>query len=168
MDGGVRMVHASGAQMVLRERMKIRPWKDLPAGRNTALECDHMLAMFGPPEDKGSTAYPRDPQAGPQIGPLDMFDAFGVKDQPDDLVRLEDGPREVHCRRLIYQRTDEKDPARGDTAVLLGSLPGEPPRPAVVYVTDKGNTNTIQGPRLIWDRKNNRIEVPRLEGSGGR
>lgn len=167
MDGGVRMVHASGSQIELRERLRIRPWRDLPTGRKTALECDSLLAMFGPPEDKGSSAYPRDPQAGPQVGPLNMFKAFGVKGQPEDLVRLEDGPREVYCRRLDYQRIGEKEAAR-DTMVLLGSLPGEPARPAVVNVTDKGTVNTVQGPRLVWDRKNNRIEVPRIEGSGGR
>ncbi len=155
MSGKVRLVHRSGENVVLAEKLNVRPWGKLPAGRKTQLDCEQMQARFAAPESapagKADLA-----QSGPAVGPLDFFDATGD-------VNLEDGPRQVFCQRILYQRIS-------DIANIWGSLPGEPVKNAIMYYRDaqRGVLDSWKSPKLIWHRKNNRVEAKDADVRGGR
>ncbi len=155
--GGVKMAHRSGEKVLLSKKLKVPPWGKLPKGRKTMMVCDRMLARFDPPDDKPDDRA--DSLGGPKVGDLALFDARG--DEND--VNLVDGPRQVLCRRVLYQR------AR-DLAIIWGSLPGEPLKDAVLYHEDKerGTLNSWKSPKLIWHRQTNRIEAKDVEVRGGR
>ena len=93
------------------------------------------------------------------MGELELFDATGVAND----VNMIDGPRQVLCRRVLYER-------ERDIAVIWGSLPGEPVKDAVLYHEDKkrGTLNSWKSPKLIWYRKTNRIESRDVRMDGGR
>ncbi|RKY81858.1 hypothetical protein DRP98_09745, partial [candidate division KSB1 bacterium] len=153
MIGDVHMAHRSGRQIVLSEKLNIHRWK-LPPGRNTMLHCDRILVQFAPAE-----RHPRKQKTtaeGITIGPVELFDARGQN------VHLRDGPREVFCQRILYQR-------RNDVAIIWGSLPGNPEKDAILYYQDekKGTLNTWKSPKIIWFRKTNRIVTKGVESYGG-
>ena len=155
MVGDVRMAHRSGRQIVMSEKLPIRRWKDLPAGRNITLRCDRILVQFAPAQK--ATKPSKTPLQGITIGPVDLFDARGEN------VNLRDGPREVFCQRILYQR-------RNDVAIIWGSLPGKTPKKdAILYYQDekKGVLNTWKSPKIIWFRKTNRIVTKSVESHGG-
>jgi len=142
--------------VILSDKLKIPPWPKLPAGRKTTVACDQMLAVFAPAKEQ-----PGDDQAalgGPRLGPLQVFDANGDKND----VNLTDGPRQVLCRRIMYQRQE-------DIAIIWGSLPGEPVKDAVLYHDDKRRRTlqTFKSPQLIWHRRDNRVETKGIEAHGG-
>ncbi|MCD4699852.1 MAG: hypothetical protein K8R91_04690, partial [Phycisphaerae bacterium] len=155
MLGKVRLVHRSGENVVLAEKLNVRPWGKLPAGRKTQLDCEKMKARFAEPikKDAGEDAASA---SGPAVGPLEFFDATGD-------VNLEDGPRQVFCQRILYQRDS-------DTATIWGSLPGEPKKNAVMYYRDaqRGVLNSWENPQLIWYRKTNRVKGKGVKVRGGR
>ncbi len=155
MSGKVIMVHRSGANVVLAEKLNVRKWDKLPAGRKTRLDCEKMKACFAKPEKKADGKEASD-RSGPAVGPLDLFDATGD-------VKLEDGPRQVFCQRILYQRIS-------DTAIIWGSLPGKPVKNAEMYYRDaqRGVLNSWKSPKLIWHRKNNRVEARDADIRGGR
>lgn len=157
MTGTVKMAHRSGDQVVLADKLNVAPWPALPKGRKTMLACDTMLARFAAPDQN---AAPRaDALGGPQLGPLEMFDASGAKND----VNLVDGPRQVLCRQIEY-RGDK------DIATIWGSLPGEPLRDAVLYYDnrERHTLSTWKSPKIIWHRSNNRVETKGIEIRGGR
>ncbi|MDY7009904.1 MAG: hypothetical protein SVV80_04040 [Planctomycetota bacterium] len=155
MSGKVRLVHRSGENVVLAEKLNVRPWGKLPTGRKTQLDCDKMKAVFAEPEKKNAEKDAAS-ASGPAVGPLEFFDATGD-------VNLQDGPRQVFCRQILYQRDT-------DTAIILGSLPGEPKKNAIMYYRDakRGVLNSWVNPRLIWYRKTNRVEGKGVRVRGGR
>ena len=157
LTGGVKLAHFSGRQMLLGKQLTIRPYTvALPAGRKTVMVCDTMLAKFAAPDDKDPKKG--DPLGGPRVGELVLFDAAGVEHD----VNMVDGPRQVLCRRVLYQR-------QRDIAIIWGSLPGEPVKDAVLYHEDKrrGTLNSWKSPKLIWYRTTNRVESldVRMDGS---
>ncbi len=156
LTGKVRMVHCSGKNMVRIKQLNIRPWGKLPEGRNTVLDCEKMKACFAEPKDKVSVKAGTVPISD-RSWVLDLFDATGD-------VKLEDGPRQVVCQRILYQR----NPA--DTAIIWGSLPGEPKKNAIMYYRDvqRGVLNSWKNPKLIWYRATNRVEGKGVEVRGGR
>jgi len=156
LTGSVKLAHRSGKQVLLSEKLTIRPLRKLPDGRKTMMVCDKMLARFAPPED----ADAEEPLGGPQVGQLVLFDATGTEND----VNMVDGPRQVLCRRVVYHGGEK------DTAEIWGSLPAEPVRDAVLYYENKstGALNSWKSPKLIWHRKTNRIEAKGVEARGGR
>jgi len=129
------------------------------------IDCDKMLAEFAPPPaattrpatTRPTATAPGGLPAGLRIGPLDLFDAAGS-------VTLVDGLRTVDCQRIVYRRAP-------DLAVIYGSLPGKPPKNAVVYQKSKttGAESVLAKSRLIvWNRKTDRIEAKGVESGGGR
>jgi hypothetical protein len=158
MSGKVRMAHRSGAKVALKEKLNVPEWSELPPGRHTVLSCERMLAQFAAPDDgpASATASAEAGAAGPRVGRLELFDA-----RRD--VNLKDGPRQVVCQRLLYERSK-------DIAIIHGHLAGKPPRNAVVYLQgEQGRTlNTWKSSKLIWHRKTDRIETAGVEAGGGR
>ncbi len=152
MTGKVRMVHRSGGNVVLAKKLNVRPWGKLPEGRNTVLDCEKMNAQFAAPDKTDAASA-----SGPAVGALNLFDATGD-------VNLEDGPRQIFCQRILYQRK----PA--DTAIIWGSLPGEPKKNAIMYYRDvqRGVLNSWKNPQLIWYRATNRVVGKGVEVRGGR
>ncbi len=161
-DGGVRMVHRSGAEIVLLKELPVPPYKKLPKGRRTMLVADHVVARFDQDDQKPAKGQEL---RGPKLGELILFEARGEESD----VSMVDGPRQVLCRMLEYRSRDDSG-RRIDTATVHGSLPGEPPRDAVLYYKEPG-TNKLQAsksPKLIWDRRTNRVWAPggvEIEGS---
>ncbi len=151
MSGKVRLVHCSGGNVVLAKKLRVLPWGKLPEGRNTELNCEKMKAQFAAPDKDAASG------SGPAVGSLDLFDATGD-------VKLEDGPRQIFCQRILYQRL----PA--DTAIIWGSLPGKPKKNAIMYYRDvqRGVLNSWENPKLIWYRKTNRVEAKDVKVRGGR
>jgi len=163
LDGEVTLVHRSGQQVILTDRLPVprEQWTPLPAGRKTILKCDNLLAKFGPPKEKAAGPATTRPTAdllegGPDLGPLDLF--IATKD-----VNLKDGPRQVLAQRLVYDRSS-------DRAVIWGFLEGKPPADATVYYEDPatGRSQGLNSPKFIWYRHNNKIVTGRLTGTGAR
>jgi lipopolysaccharide export system protein LptC len=174
LEGGVIMDHRSGDQILGQDKLNVPrdQWGTLPAGRQTRLECDTMMARFGEPDKKPATQPAIQPSSrparrsggdpfreGPTLGPLDLFSATGDVSLKD----LKDGQRHVLAQRLIYNR--EKD-----LAVVWGYLEGKPVAKGSITYEDPqtGRTQTVASPKFIWYRRDNRIFSEDVSGSGGR
>ena len=163
--GDVQMAHRGGAEVVLLEKLNVRPWEKLPTGRKTFMNCDRMLAKFAPPPP-APVAVAAAPApvgsgdsilgaSGPQMGPLDLFDAYGN-------VNLQDGPRQVLCQRLLYERAS-------DIALIYGALPDEAPKDAILYLQEPGKpVSFTRSPKITWYRQTNRIVTEGVTAGGGR
>ena len=167
LEGSVTMVHRSGDQVVLTNRLNVPrdQWGTLPAGRKTILKCENMMAKFGLPEDKASAQPSTRPSVrtagdplreGPTLGPLDLFSATGD-------VNLKDTPRQVLAQRLIYNRLT-------NLVVVWGFLEGKVPSKATIIYEDPqaGRSQAWSSPKLIWYREDNRILAEDVSGTGGR
>lgn len=167
LEGSVTMVHRSGDQVLLTNRLNVPrdEWGPLPAGRKTILKCENMMARFGEPEDKPAAQPSTRPSVrtagdplreGPTLGPLDLFSATGD-------VNLKDSPRQVLAQRLIYNRLT-------NLVVVWGFLEGKAPSKATIIYEDReaGRSQAWSSPKLIWYRKDNRILAEDVSGTGGR
>ena len=152
--GDVHMVLREGGAVVMKEKLKVRPWEKLPPAKTSDLSCQSMLARFDPPLE---TSKPQANDTGPRVGQLRMFRAFGDEKKSDDLIKLADGEREVHCRYMEYNRDT-------DTGFIYGSMPAEPLRDAVMYFQGKSTSS----PQFVWYRDKNRIEARNIRGQGPR
>ena len=170
--GKVAMVHRSGRHvMPLVTNLKIPDWgPDVPAGRKTSLSCDRMLAKFGKPDDKKAAATKPATMpatrpatrpaaddvfdAGPKLGPLELFNATGN-------VNLTDGPRQVIGQRLIYDR-------KRDIVLIYGYRKGGRLANATLIEKDpvKMTERTVSSPKIIWHRETNRVEAGKISASG--
>ena len=162
--GSAQMAHRSGDRIVLAERLKVRPWGKLPAGRSVRLLCERMFAQFDPPE--GLAGKGRRRVAGPPLGRLSLFRARAGGKR---YVRLFYETYEIVCRRILYRRPKD-DPAR-EMAVLYGSLEGEHPRNAVVYNKDlrRGIFSKLQeSSKIVWRPRTNRFEAKGVKVTTGR
>ena len=163
LDGEVTLARRSGQQMVLGDKLGIRPWrKKVPAGRKMRLTCERMLAEFAPPTDEKPAAA-KDPLSGPRVGPLKLFHARAKADDAKDYVRAFNGPYEVVCRRILYERSR-------DVAVLFGSLENEPPRRAIVYEKNpaRGTFRMLQeSSKIVWRPSTNKFEAKGVKVTGG-
>jgi hypothetical protein len=96
---------------------------------------------------------------GPKLGPLERFTARHS-------VNMEDGvrqKRQILCQELLYDRPT-------DVVTIYGFLRNQPPANAVLIYEDKdaGTSSPMQSPKIIWYRKNDRIETPQISAEGGR
>jgi len=173
------MVHRSGAQIVLADELPVPrdTWGRLPAGRKTLLRCETMIAKFGPPEQPATrpATRPGGPaatrptsrpagdllEAGPRLGPLELFSAGGD-------VNLKDGPRQVLGQRIVYNR--DKDHPDKELVIVWGFREDRPPANAVLVHEDPatGRSQTWSSPKIIWYRRDNRIVTEQVTGAGGR
>lgn len=175
LEGDVMMVNRSGDKILLVGGLNIPPMPGkLPAGRITAMTCQNLRAQFGEPEPEKrvkktvtpTTVRVKDAATktkkrvryfdmGPRLGPLDLFNAAGK-------VNLKDGPRQLIGERLLYDR--EKD-----TATIWGNVPGQPTANASLFYEDPGTqqSQSWSSPKIIWHRKDNRIETEQVTGGGG-
>jgi hypothetical protein len=156
--GKVAMVHRSGNEVVLTKRLKVRPWGELPSGRNMKMHCDRMFAEFAPPEP-GEGARGGDALTGPRVGPLELFRARAAG---REYVRIFNPPIEVFCRRVLYQR------AR-DIAIVYGHLENEPPRNALIYRKDPTRRRLDvmeESSKIIWRPSTNRVEARGVKVTG--
>jgi hypothetical protein len=159
LDGGVRMVHVSGNEVVHAEDLDTPMWwRDLSKGRRTDLRnCDVLIANFTQTAESKAKEATR-AAADPSMGGLERFSAKGNK------LLLEDGPRQVICRRLTYVRKD-------DMVTIEGYTRGaEPEANAIVITRDPktGIEQIVRSPEFTWYRKNDYIEAKKVRASGGR
>jgi len=179
LEGNTNMVHRSGAQIVLADELPVPrdTWGRLPAGRKTLLRCETMIAKFGPPEQPATrpATRPGGPaatrptsrpagdllEAGPRLGPLELFSAGGD-------VNLKDGPRQVLGQRIVYNR--DKDHPDKELVIVWGFREDRPPANAVLVHEDPatGRSQTWSSPKIIWYRRDNRIVTEQVTGAGGR
>jgi len=147
----ISMVHRSGAEVVMSEKLNVPKWKDLPTGRKSMLSCQELLAVFAEPKPKkGEDKEAKDKEAkdkkakdkeakdkesseafmsrGPRLGPLKLFTATGG-------VNLKDGPVQIMGERLVYELKEDGKKAEAE-AVVWGSLPNKPVKNAKVYHED--------------------------------
>ena len=175
LEGDVMMVNRSGDKILLAGDLNIAPMPGkLPAGRITAMTCQNLRADFGEPEPEKKVKKTVTPitvsvkdaatktenrvgyfDMGPRLGPLDLFNAVGK-------VNLKDGPRQLIGERLLYIRKE-------DTATIWGNVPGQPTANASLFHEDPGTqqSQSWSSPKIIWHRKDNRIETEQVTGGGG-
>ncbi len=149
----VSMVHRSGLEVLLTEKLNIPKWQNLPKGRKAMLSCQKLMAVFAEPkEDKAKDKEVKDKEAkdeakgkeakdkeakdkegsevfmgrGPRLGPPELLRATGG-------VNLKDGPLQIMGERLIYELRKGGNKAE---AVVWGSMPGKPVKNAKVYHED--------------------------------
>ncbi len=161
MAGQVRMEHRTGRELLMKEQLHVRPWEQLPVGRNTVLNCQHLLAQFGPTESKVPTTAPATEESGPRLGPLELFDA-------SDEVFLRDSVEgvEIGCQRILYKlRRDHAEGQPKDIAKIMGA----PGRDAVVNYRDRsGRLHTLQSPLILWYPETNEFKSGKTQVVGGR
>jgi len=157
-EGDVIMMHRSGKQVVLQERLKVPDWPELTEGRSSDLRCGKLMARFAEPDPSASTkpSSEDDPlDAGARVGPLEMFKATRQ-------VTLKDNGREVAAQRVVYDRG-------GDFARMWGYLEGRRAAIATLsYVDDKGRAQTVRGSDFTFFFKNNYFFGKDVEVVGGR
>ena len=157
-EGDVIMMHRSGKQVVLRERLNVPDWPTLTEGRRSDLRCGKLMAQFAEPEPSASTRPSSDDDplgAGARVGPLEMFKATRH-------VTLKDSGREVTAQRVVYDRG-------GDFARIWGYLEGRPRAIATLtYVDDKGRAQTVRGSDFTFFFKNNHFFGKDVEVVGGK
>jgi YD repeat-containing protein len=151
MAGDVKMRHRSSRRVldVLNPqelaRLNVPAWPaQMPAGRDTSLRCEHLLAQFGQPPADQPSATAR------FAGPLEMFEATTA-------VLMEDGDYRVEAQHVIYD-------SRSDVVSIHGYLPGQPPADARVVVRQP--PSVIQSPDIIWNRTTNKITTGAVRGTG--
>jgi hypothetical protein len=76
LKGRVAGGYRGGAQMLLKDTIKMQPGPKLPAGQIFAGTCDKMVAQFYAPQTQGQ-ARAASFDEGPRLGPPRMIDAFG-------------------------------------------------------------------------------------------
>jgi hypothetical protein len=160
------LAHRSGSEVALREKLNVRPWGKLTSGRNMRMVCERAFAEFDPPDDQAGRSA-EDLLSGPRVGRLRLFWAFASK---DGYVRIFNGPVEAVCRRVLYKsEKPAKDEPPRDIAILYGSLPGEPPRNAVIYRKDpRRGRLTEESSEIIWYPSTNRFELKGVKVTGSR
>ena len=154
MSGPVTMWHRSGRQMVLTDKLHVRPWGALPAGRNLVMNCDSMVAEFGP-RSEDETATVDEAAGGPRLGRLEFFHATGKVHAVDDVAERV----EIQCHRILFKR-------ESDVAIIHGW----PTAPAVATRFDKarGTLHTARGSKIIWQPRGNYLRVMDARTVGGR
>ena len=177
MFGNVRMRQTTGDELLLGGHgLEMKSYHDLKAagelgkymetssfhlpdsmraGEFMMMNCDYLLAQFGP--YSATKKVETDEQGGMRIGPLERLDARGFK----NVVVFEDKPRKVSvaCKSILYQRSM-------DVAIILGSLPNEPPRLAQVTYIDRqsGGLQSVTAPRILWYPKADKVTIEKGEG----
>jgi len=171
MDSDVKMIYHGGMYLIPPEGLNVPAWPDLKEGRVTKIRCGWLEAKFAPrvprPTSGPATATTSAPASreaeewvmGPKLGPLERFTARHS-------VNMEDGvrqKRQILCQELLYDRPT-------DVVTIYGFLRNQPPANAVLIYEDKdaGTSSPMQSPKIIWYRKNDRIETPQLSAEGGR
>lgn len=150
MNGDVHMVHRSGDQVVLSDKLNAPPWGTLSRGRSSILACDKLIAQFSEPDQKAAKAAPSGDLVGPRVGPMERF--IATKN-----VNLQDGSNQMLGQRLIYERVK-------DVVILWGYLEGDAPANAQIISDDKSTLS----PKIIFNPKTQRIRTERVAGSGSR
>jgi hypothetical protein len=151
MAGDVKMRHRSSRSVldVLNPqelaRLNVPAWPaQMPAGRDTSLRCEHLLAQFGqPPADQPS-------DTARFAGPLEMFAATTA-------VLMEDGDYRVEAQRAIYD-------SRSDVVSIHGYLEGQGRADARVVVRQP--PSVTQSPDITWMRRTNTIHTGAVRGTG--
>ena len=170
LEGHVSMVHRSGNQVVLTEKMHVPKWGKLEFGRKALLSCEKLLAKFGQPdEEKKNAGRPKTRPAaededltGPQLGSLELFTAIRH-------VNLKDGVRQVRQllgQRLVYDR-------RNEIAIVWGYIQGQRPAAAsLIYEDlDLGKTQNWSSERIRVFFKGDeiqRVETGKMRSSSAR
>ena len=150
--GEVEMSHRTGKDVVLKDKLKTRPWGELTEGRTMKMDCDQMFAEFAPPEDGSATTRPSDPLSGEGVGPLELFRARAAEGGRHIGIRYD--TYRIFCRRIVYQRSK-------DLAILYGHLENEPPANAVIINEDfkRSRFTNIHNSRVLWRPKTDRFEA---------
>jgi len=111
LNGGVKMQHHSGSEVVLAEKLNTPDWGKLTSGRRTSLNCGKLVAKFvesaGAGKSVGTAASK--PAAEPSediTGRLDLeLKSFFALGQVD----LQDGSTRITGHRLDYDRGTVND-----------------------------------------------------------
>ena len=158
----VSMFHRTGRELVMKDKLNIRPGGKLPAGRNTVLHCQNLRAEFGRGKEPTTTA-PAGGPAGPRVGPLESFNAEGGVIVRDTNVGLGGGTgrADIACHRIFCTRTE-----RGFVANIMGI--GR--RLAEVSYWDETARAPVllRAPLIIWNLDTNSFRAVKAEVIGAR
>jgi len=146
--GEVAMSQCTGKDLVLKGKLKVRPWGELKEGRTMTMSCDRMFAEFGAPDSRSASTGSSDPISGEGVGPLELFRARAAKGRR--YVKIHYGAYRIVCRRIVFKRSD-------DLAILYGHLENEPP--ANAEIVNEDNFTRITNSRILWRPKANRFEA---------
>lgn len=152
-DHDVQMVHRSGQQMVMQKELAEAMRLDdklvrLSRGRRATLACMHLIIEFS----SGKVGRGNHAQKNTTVVGSDTVRATDV-----DRLIAKGG---VHLQETGKSLTgDELTYVDATQEVTLMAAPGSD---AVIYDQDEsGQTfNMIRGPKLIWNRKTNKVEAP--------
>lgn len=173
--GDVQMAHRSADKIVLKQKIDTPPWPKLSNGRDFKLDCQQMVANFGPPADKPArtTTRPAASQASqPEAGVLDAGVNLGELEQFVAIrdVVLNDGPMEIHAQQVHYVKA--RPPARPGQEVfddldIWGYLGAEKPAKASLHYEDpKGKESRhVEAPVIRCKMKERRIVEVKTEGA---
>lgn len=140
LDGGVKMRHRSGDRIL--SVVGAGPLKNLPPGRKTALDCDHLLALFAARANPAAAA-------DMDLGKLEQFIATGS-------VELEDGPQRLVGRKLDYNRV-------GNIIVIVGGKGA--PATVIFRPSPVAMPKTVRSPRIKC-RLDDAGRIIRVESEG--
>ena len=156
LTGDVGMVHRSGNQVALKDRLNAPDWGKLETGRNLTVACAEMIARFA----ESDTAGNKDRQDRFRVGDPELFIARGR-------VSFADAPTtQVFCNQLTYNGPRE-------VATVAGHYNGQENGDATFVYQDSVNLTLrrVDSPRVTAYFKGNRVvrvETQKLEGAGSR
>lgn len=144
-DKSVHMEHRSGRHMVMKEELLRAAGVDPAAvpksgGRRAALDAGRLLVEFMPDESARPSAEQR-----ALLRATDLKRLIAERD-----VHLQDGPMSLMGDHLQYAAQTEDVVLEGTTGMQARIFEQD---------EDKQNANMWRGPRLVWNRRTNRIEA---------
>jgi len=149
-DHTVQMVHRSGQQMVMQKELAEAMQLDekmvrLSRGRRASLACEHLIIEFLSGQTAGGRSAPKDVSIGGEnaVRATDLQRLISKGG-----VHLQDSGKSLIGDELTYVNDTQE-------VTLIGT-------PAQIFDQDEaGQTfNTMTGPKLIWNRKTNRVDAP--------
>ncbi|MBN1554703.1 MAG: hypothetical protein JXA11_08155 [Phycisphaerae bacterium] len=178
LQDGVEMVHYSGNKRIKLPGLQTQPFGDLKEGRISKLRAGVLDAWFGEPKsklparDEHGRIRESDPeggqdllQAGPEFGKLQKFKAEKdvTMEMADDGSRY--GTTSIDGEKIFYDDVRK-------VIEVTGFPEGQADRTDAQITIEDRNAGvppkTVRAPVLIYDLKNDRIQVPRMTGGGGR
>jgi len=156
-DREVQMVHRSGQQMVMQKELAEAMQLDekmvrLSRGRRATLACEHLIIEFLSGKVAGGNSSQKNVTlVGDNVRATDLHRLIAK-----GAVHLQESGKSLLGDEVTYVNDSQE-------VTLIGT-------PAKIFDQDEaGQTfNMLSGPRLIWNRKTNRVDAPGASVTSGR